>query len=120
MKTKDMARSMGISESSYWLSWFLYYLIGLTFVTICQALLLTYGVFNYSQFGPIFIVLWLYGLALFGYIAFLQTFFTKPTLASIVGSLIFFVSSFLDIIVSDNYVAEHSKVLASFFPSVAI
>ena len=48
---------MGITESSYWLSWFLYYLIGLTFVTLVQALLLTYGVFNYSDFGPIFMIL---------------------------------------------------------------
>lgn len=33
-KTKDMARSMGIQESAYWLSWFLYYLIGMTAVTL--------------------------------------------------------------------------------------
>ena len=95
-KTKDMARSMGIRESEYWLSWFLYYLIGMTFVTLVQALMLTYGVFKYSSFPLIFSVLWLYGLSLFGYITFVQAFFTKATLASIVGSLFFFVSSFMD------------------------
>lgn len=71
MKTKDMVRSMGIGEDSYWLSWFLYYLIGLTLVTFLQAVLLTYGVFKFSELIPVFLVLWLYGLSLFGYIAFI-------------------------------------------------
>ena len=70
-KNKDMARSMGITESSYWLSWFLYYLIGMTFVTFIQSMMLTFGVFKYSELGPVFFILWLYGLALFGYIVFI-------------------------------------------------
>ena len=70
-KTKDMARSMGIRESEYWLSWFMYYFIGMTFVTLIQALMLTYGVFQYSSFLPIFLIVWLYGMSLFGYIAFI-------------------------------------------------
>ena len=41
-RTKEMARSMGIKERSIWLSWFIYYLIGMTFITITQAVLLTY------------------------------------------------------------------------------
>ena len=47
-KTKDVSRSMGIRESSYWLSWFLFYTIGITVMTGIQACLLTYGVFKYS------------------------------------------------------------------------
>ena len=120
MKTKDMTRSMGISESSYWLSWFIYYLIGITFVTVALAAMLTYGVFKYSAFGPILAILWLYGLSLFGYIVFVQAFFSKPTLASIVGSLLFFMSSFVDQIINDPYMDEHYKLLGSIMPSVAI
>ena len=43
-KTKDVSKSMGVSETSYWLSWFLFYLIGMTPVSIICALLMTYGV----------------------------------------------------------------------------
>ena len=70
-KTKDVARSMGIKESSYWLSWFLYYLIGMTFVTVIMAFLLAYYVYKFTEPGCLFAVIWLYGLSLFGYVAFI-------------------------------------------------
>lgn len=119
-KTKDVARSMGISESSYWLSWFLYYTLGMTLVTLVMAVLLTFLVFKYSELLLVFAVLWLYGLSLFGYILFIQALFPKPTLASIVGSLLFFASSFVDIIVRDPNLDEHYKLLASLVPSITI
>ena len=120
MKTKDMIRSMGISESSYWCSWFIYYLIGITVQSISLALMFTYGVFEYSELLPVFMILLLYGLSLFGYVAFISALFSRPTLASIVGSLLFFVSSFVDGLVSDPAMDEHYKVIASIMPSVAI
>jgi len=119
-KTKDVARSMGIKESSYWMSWFLYYLIGITLVSIVMALLLTFYVYKYSELVCLFAVLWLYALSLFGYVAFIQSLFTNATLASIVGSFIFFFSSFVDLIVGDPFLDEHYKMLASIVPSVAI
>mmetsp|Transcript_37189 Transcript_37189/g.45413 ORF Transcript_37189/g.45413 Transcript_37189/m.45413 type:complete len:182 (+) Transcript_37189:883-1428(+) len=119
-KTKDVARSMGISESAYWLSWFLYYTLGMTLVTLVMAALLTFLVFKYSEFQLVFVVLWLYGLSLFAYIVFISALFTKPTLASIVGSLLFFASSFVDIIVRDPHMEEHLKLAASLVPSIAV
>ena len=70
-KTKDVARSMGVSESAYWLSWFIYYLVGMTLVSLVMAILLTFLVFKYSELLLVFAVLWLYGLSLFGYILFI-------------------------------------------------
>ena len=70
-KTKDVARSMGISESAYWLSWFFYYFAGVTFVTLVMASLLNFLVFKYSEVHLVFAVLWSYGLSLFGYIIFI-------------------------------------------------
>jgi len=119
-KTKDVARSMGVSESSYWLSWFLYYAIGMTLVTAVMAALLTFLVFKYSELQLVFAILWLYGLALFGYVTFMQVFFTKPTLASIVSSLFFFAISFVDVVIKDPYLGEHFKLLASLFPSITV
>ena len=119
-KTKDMSRSMGITESSYWLSWFWYYLIGNTLVTLSLSAMLTYGVFRYAELGPIIAILWVYGMSLFGYIVFIQAFFRRPALASIVGSLLFFMSGFIDEIVNDEQMEEHYKLAASLVPTVAI
>ena len=113
-------RSMGISESSYWISWFVFYIFGITVITTIMAFLLTFFVFKYSQYYLVFAILWLYGLSLFGYVVFVQALFTKPTIASIFGSLLFFVSSFADIIVRDPNLAEYYKLLASIMPSIAI
>ena len=98
-KSKDLARSSGVHEASYWLSWFIYFLIGVSFVAMAMALVLTNYVYNYSEVIPVFLVFFLYGISLFGYCVIIQAFFTKSTLASIVGSLIFFATSFVDQII---------------------
>ena len=67
-KTKDLTRLSGVSESPYWLSWFLFFMIGVTIISVCSALILVYGVFKYTTFVPILVFFWLYGLSLFGYI----------------------------------------------------
>ena len=91
-----MSRSMGIRESAYWLSWFWYYLIGNTIMTVSLSIMLTEGVFKYADLGPVILLLWIYGMSLFGYIVFTQAFFKRPSLASIVGSLLYFMSGFMD------------------------
>ena len=98
-KTKDVARSMGVSEGSYWLSWFLFYSAGMTPVCLACALLLTYGALKFANLLPVFLMFWLYGISLFGYIFLTSSFFSKPAIASIVSSLFFFVTSFLDFLV---------------------
>jgi len=68
-------------------------------VTTMQATMLVYGVFQYSDFASIFTIVFTYGLSLFGYIVIISSFFARPTVASIVGSLLFFMSSFVDLLV---------------------
>ena len=98
----------------------MFYLCGTTIVSLLCAAILSFGVLRYTAFLPIFIFFWLYALALFGYILLVQAFFRKPTLASVVSTLFFFVSSFADILVSDPHLPEYYKILASMLPSVAI
>ena len=102
-RTKDVARSMGVSESSYWLSWFIFYFVGITPISFVCALLLTYGVLMTAELIPIFLMVWIFGLSLFGYIMLVSSFFTKPALAAIVSSLFYFVTSFLDMLVANPY-----------------
>ena len=94
---------MGVSEISYWLSWFVFYLIGMTVVAVICALLLTYGVLEFTGFGPVVLMLWLFGLNLFGYIILTSSLFTKPSFASAVSTLFYFVTSFLDYLVANPH-----------------
>ena len=82
--------------------------------------MLVYGVFKYSDWTSIFTIVFTYALSLFGFIVFVSAFFSKPTLAAIVGTLLFFLTSFLDLMVMDPQMDEHWKLIASILPSVAI
>lgn len=43
-KNRDVAKVMGLSETSYWLSWFVFYLIGVSVISVICAAILTTGV----------------------------------------------------------------------------
>ena len=65
---RDLTRVMGLSEWSYWLSWFYFYVCGMLLISVACTTLLTFLVLNYTEFLPLLILLTLYGLSLFGYI----------------------------------------------------
>ena len=120
-KTKDLSRLSGVKESPYWLSWFLFYMIGVTIVSVSCALILAFGVFKYTTFLPILIFFWLFGLSLFGYILLISSFFkSNVTLASVVSTLFFFITSFIDWLVNNPFVPEEYTMLATILPTVAI
>lgn len=88
---------MGASSITYWMSWFISFMTNITIISLASCLILKYGgVFPYSEGLPVFILLWLYGLSMFGYSILISSFFTKPALASMVATLLFFISSFVD------------------------
>jgi hypothetical protein len=120
-RIKDLAVSMGASTVSYWMSWFITFMINVTLIALISALVLKYGlVMPSSALGPIFILLWLYGLAMFGYTVLISSFFNSPGMASMTATLVFFVSSFVDQLVSFKHTSTTSKLLGSLLPSVAI
>lgn len=120
-KTRDLTRLIGVGEAPYWLSWFVFFVCGVTIVSICCALILTFGVFKYTSFLPMLIFFWLYGVSLFGYILLISSFFRQSvTLASVVSTLFFFISSFVDLLVDNKYMPEYFTTLASMLPTVAI
>jgi hypothetical protein len=111
---------MGGIETAYWASWFISYMINISIISVGSTCMLVFGVFTYSTFLPVFLLLWFYGLSLFGYTVFMSSFFIHPSIASLASTLVFFVSSFAAEVVEGKYVDEENKLLASFCPSIAI
>lgn len=65
-RTKETMRIMGMTDSPYWLSWFVFYtLINTIVTTICWAVLQV-NVIQYSQRFYLWLFFWLYGQAVFG------------------------------------------------------
>lgn len=119
-KIREVMRMMGLSDTIYWLSWFIFYTIIVTIISIASTAIICSKVFPHSNWGLILLFFWLYGMSLFGYIIFIQSLFSVPRTASIMSILIYFFTSFLDFTVNSSYLEEYRKILASILPTIGM
>ena len=61
-KARESMKMMGLSDFSYWLSWFVYYFIIVLIISIACTIILSANVFKYSNRGIIFPYFFIYGL----------------------------------------------------------
>jgi hypothetical protein len=84
LKTKESMFMMGLKPFPYWLSWFTYYLIGTTIISILMFVTLL-PVFYTVGRGILFVQIFLYGLNLFGIILAVQSLFTNARNSAVVA-----------------------------------
>ena len=70
-RVKETMRIMGMQDSPYWLSWFAWYTLLNTVITTLAWCILLINVISYSRPGYVWLLMWLYGQAVFGQIIFL-------------------------------------------------
>lgn len=119
-KARESMRIMGLTDTSYWLSWLIYYLTVSTIIALVSSMIISVNVFPNSNKFLLFLYFWLYGLSLFGFIVFAQSFFSKARIASTVSTLIYFFLTFADYAVQDNYMHENIRIACSLLPSIAM
>ena len=95
-KARESMKMMGLSDFSYWLSWFVYYFIIVLIISISCTIILSANVFKFSNRGIIFLYFFIYGLSLFGLCILIQAFFSRARVAAITGTLIYFGTSFIN------------------------
>lgn len=75
-KVRELMKIMGLTDTPYWLSWFMYYTVIMT--GICFILtLISIFIFKYSNWIIIYLYYWCYGMSLFGYSMFMASFFSN-------------------------------------------
>ena len=119
-KIREVMKMMGLSDTIYWLSWLIFYSIIVTVISGISTLLICIKVFAHSNTALIFLFFWSFGMSLFGYVMFFQSLFSSAKLASIFSVLIYFFTSFLDFAVSNAYVEEYRKIMASILPTIGM
>jgi ATP-binding cassette, subfamily A (ABC1), member 3 len=119
-KARESMKMMGLNDFSYWLSWWVYYLIIVTVISALVIIVLSFNVLKYSNRGLVFLFFWIYGLSLFGLAVFLQSFFSKARVAAITGTLVYFGSSFVNAAVGDPSVKMGSKSFATLLTTVGV
>ena len=90
LRTKEIMSMMGMSATSYWLSWLFYFTCINTLMSLCAWSILCFGCMRYTSGTVIFLMLWLYGQAIFGYIMLCQSFFLHAKTAAVVTTMIYF------------------------------
>ena len=65
-KARETMKMMGLSDFSYWFSWWTYYFIIVTIISALCVGVLSINILENSDRGIIFLFLWIYGNSLFG------------------------------------------------------
>lgn len=103
-RARESMKIMGMRDSAYFFSWFTYFTIQVTVITIIGLALLKAMVFPNSDGLLVFFFLWLYGMSLFGFCVLVSTFFNKARSATTFSAMLYFGTGFLNNVVADKSV----------------
>ena len=118
-KAKEGMKIMGMSESTYFLSYFIQFFITNIFYSLCNSIIMKL-VFTHTGWEFLFITFLLWGLNVFALAFFFQSFIDKTRVALILSLLIYFVMYFFSMAVMDDGAAKGLKIVLSIFPSIAL
>jgi ATP-binding cassette subfamily A (ABC1) protein 3 len=96
-KIKEGMKMMGLGETAHFLSWASTYLILYALISLVIALISMSSLYKYSNRGLIFLFYFLFSCTAFSFSYLISTIFSKATVGSTVGALVFlgiFFSSF--------------------------
>jgi hypothetical protein len=95
-RSREMMRIMGMSEASYWFSWFIWYMLICSIIAGSSTIITKYEVLPHSDWGLIFSYFWLYSLSLFGYGVLMSSLFSSAMIASVTSNLLYFFTHLCD------------------------
>lgn len=110
-------RMMGMSDSAYFVSWLVFFLIQVAWVTIVCTLILSIFVAKQSTFLIIFLFIFLYGMSLFGYITAFVALFKNVKTAS-AATIILHLATFYVKYAVPRSAGITTKILVSILPNL--
>ena len=118
-RAKEGMKIMGLGETTYFLSYFLQYLVINIFVSLINAIIVRF-IFTKFPFYFLYIVFFLWAMDVFALAFFYQSFIDSTRYALILSLLIYFIMYFLSMACIKETAAKSVKIGLSFFPPVAI
>lgn len=89
-RTKESMRMMGMSDVSYWLSWFFFYSAQSTILITIAWACLCINCLKHSNVMYVWLFFWLFALSIFGQIVVMQSLFSRSKFSGIVSAVIYF------------------------------
>jgi ATP-binding cassette subfamily A (ABC1) protein 3 len=118
-RAKEGMKIMGLSESVYFFSFLLQYLITNTIWAVVCTIILS-RVFAHVAFVFIFGMFWLYGMSVFSMGYFFQSLMDRTRIAMILSILIYFIFYFVSVAVVSDQVLNSYKMAISLLPPTAL
>ncbi|XP_077482051.1 cholesterol transporter ABCA5 [Stigmatopora argus] len=88
-RIKDTMTMMGLYNSAFWMSWALLYAVLVTAMSVLMSVIATStSLFPHSNLAVVFSLIFLYGISSISFSFMLTPLFSKPKLASTVGSML--------------------------------
>lgn len=119
-KSREGMKMMGLKDSSYFLSWFVFY----TCINLVQASLITamvcINLFVNSNKLIIFLHCFFFGMSLFGFAVIIVSILPTVRASATAATLIHLITYFFVIPLKDPNVAAGAKYALSIFPNVAM
>lgn len=119
-RTKESMRMMGMKDSAYWLSWYVYFTFISSCICILAWLVLLINCIENSNSFLVLVFFIFYAQAVFGQIVFLSALFENSKYSGIVGTLIYFGFNLVGIPVQSAGSAGGLKLMLSIIPQVAM
>jgi ATP-binding cassette subfamily A (ABC1) protein 5 len=66
-KAREGMKMMGLKDSTYFLSWFIFFSAIMAIMSLTIAIMTAFNVFNHSNFLLVFLLSFFYGMTLFGF-----------------------------------------------------
>ena len=117
-KVRESMKMMGLLDLPYWLSWFIMYTLIYGVIAI-GCTIVSFLIFEYSNKFVIFLIFFLYGQSCLAFSVLISSIFNKAKTAVLVGMLMFFISYFSLLSVTNTTPKETLSVL-SLFNTVAM
>lgn len=111
-KVKEGMKIMGMKDLAYFLSYFIQYLIINLIIAIVGSIILS-GTLEYTAFGIRFLMLFLFGLTVFGLIYIFQSFIDKSAIAMIISIMIYYILFFVASAIDQDSVGHGVKMAGS-------
>ncbi|XP_060517032.1 ATP-binding cassette sub-family A member 2-like isoform X2 [Cylas formicarius] len=126
---KELMKMVGMRSWMLWLGWFLYSIIPMILSVAVIVFLMKVEIFGsgyplieYTDGTILFVFLLLYCVAATVFCFFISTFFTKPTLATLIGLLVWILSYFIPkyLLGTDGTTPRLTKTLLLLFPNMGL
>ena len=117
-RAKELMKIMGMGDFYYYFSYFVIFFIFNIIHAIGNSIIVKY-VLTYIEFGYLFILFFLYGLAIFSLIFFFQSFLEKANISIIFCLLVYSIMYFIGLPLKSNEVKKSVKIFfALLFPPI--